>query len=125
MSHHQPPPISPSLHGKRGLVVGIANESSSCCMQGSAGNAVRYTAAERGRKQIRANSTSPGPIGTRAASGIAHFDELLAAEAAVAPGHQLPNIEDVGAMAPFLVSARACQNTGTIILVDSGRHLMA
>ena len=88
-------------------------------------SAVRYTAAELGSKEIRANAISPGPISTRAASGIAHFDELLIAEAAAAPEHQLVNIEDVGALAAFLVSDGARHITGTIIAVDSGQHLMA
>ena len=48
-------------------------------------SAVRYTAAELGPKGIRAHAISPGAIRTRAASGIARFDELLAAEAAAAP----------------------------------------
>ena len=88
-------------------------------------SAVRYTAAELGPKEIRANAISPGPISTRAASGVAHFDELLVAEAAAAPEHQLVDIEDVGAMAAFLVSDGARHITGTIIPVDSGQHLMA
>lgn len=88
-------------------------------------SAVRYTAAELGAKEIRANAISPGPISTRAASGIAHFDELLVAEAAAAPERQLVDIEDVGAMAAFLVSDGARHITGTIIPVDSGQHLMA
>jgi enoyl-[acyl-carrier protein] reductase I len=88
-------------------------------------SAVRYTAAELGQKQIRANSISPGPISTRAASGIAHFDRLLAAEAEAAPERQLVDIEDVGAMAAFLVSDGARHITGAIIPIDSGQHLMA
>ncbi|MBW4093008.1 MAG: enoyl-ACP reductase FabI [Proteobacteria bacterium] len=88
-------------------------------------SAVRYTAAELGPKQIRANAISPGPISTRAASGIAHFDELLAAEAAAAPEHQLVDIEDVGALAAFLVSDGARRITGTIIPVDGGQHVIA
>jgi enoyl-[acyl-carrier protein] reductase I len=88
-------------------------------------SAVRYTAAELGPKAIRANAISPGPISTRAASGIAHFDELLVAEAATAPEHQLVGIEDIGAMAAFLVSDGARHITGTIVPVDSGQHLMA
>jgi enoyl-[acyl-carrier protein] reductase I len=88
-------------------------------------SAVRYTAAELGPKQIRAHAISPGPIRTRAASGIAHFDELLEAEAAVAPEHHLVDIEDVGALAAFLVSDGARHITGTVIPVDGGEHLMA
>jgi enoyl-[acyl-carrier protein] reductase I len=88
-------------------------------------SAVRYTAAELGPKQIRANAISPGPIRTRAASGIAHFDALLAAEAALAPEHQLVDIEDVGALAAFLVSDGARRITGTVIPVDSGQHAVA
>ncbi len=88
-------------------------------------SAVRYTAAELGAKGIRAHAISPGPIKTRAASGIAHFDELLAAEAAATPERQLVDIDDVGALAAFLVSDAARRVTGTIIPVDSGQHLMA
>lgn len=86
---------------------------------------VRYTAAELGAKQIRANAISPGPISTRAASGIAHFDQLLVEEAAAAPEHQLVNIEDVGALAAFLVSDGARRITGNIIPVDGGQHVVA
>ena len=88
-------------------------------------SAVRYTAFELGPKGIRAHAISPGPIKTRAASVIAHFDELLAAEVAAAPEHQLADIDDVGALAAFLVSDSARHLTGTIIPVDSGQHLMA
>ena len=88
-------------------------------------SAVRYTAAELGPKAIRANAISPGAIRTRAASGIAHFDQLLAAEAAVAPEHHLVDVDDVGALAPFLVSDGAARITGTIIPVDGGQHLVS
>ena len=88
-------------------------------------SAVRYTAAELGAKGIRAHALSPGPIKTRAASGIAHFDELLVAEAAATPEHQLVTVEDVGALATFLVSDGARHITGTVIPVDAGQHVMA
>jgi enoyl-[acyl-carrier protein] reductase I len=88
-------------------------------------SAVRYTAAELGPKGIRANAISPGPIKTRAASGIAHFDELLAAEAAAAPEHELVDIDDVGALAAFLVGYGARRITGNVIPVDSGQHAIA
>ena len=88
-------------------------------------SATRYVAAELGPKGIRAHAISPGPIATRAASGIDRFDELLERAAATAPAGQLVDIEDVGALAAFLVSDAARRITGTIIPVDSGQHLMA
>jgi enoyl-[acyl-carrier protein] reductase I len=88
-------------------------------------SAVRYTAAELGAKGIRAHAISPGPIRTRAASGIDRFDELLAAAAAAAPERQLVDVDDVGALAAFLVGDGARRITGTIIPVDGGQHLMA
>jgi len=87
-------------------------------------SAVRYTAAELGAKAIRAHAISPGPIRTRAASGIDRFDELLATAAATAPEQHLVGIDDVGALAAFLVSDGACRITGTIIPVDGGQHLV-
>jgi enoyl-[acyl-carrier protein] reductase I len=88
-------------------------------------SAVRYTAAELGPKGIRAHAISPGPIRTRAASGIDRFDELLAVAAAAAPERHLVDIEDVGALAAFLVSDGAKRITGTVIPVDGGQHIMA
>ena len=87
-------------------------------------SAVRYTAAELGAKGIRAHAISPGPIRTRAASGIDRFDELLAAAAAAAPEQQLVDVDDVGALAAFLVSDAARRITGTVIPVDGGQHLV-
>ncbi len=88
-------------------------------------SSVRYVAAELGAKGIRAHAVSPGPIRTRAASGIAHFDTLLEAAARTAPEHQLVTIEDVGALVAFLASDAARHITGTVIPVDGGAHLMA
>ena len=88
-------------------------------------SATRYIAAELGTKGIRAHAISPGPIATRAASGIAHFDELLERAAASVPAGQLVDIADVGALAAFLVSDAARRITGTIIPVDAGQHLRA
>jgi len=88
-------------------------------------SAVRYTAAELGPKGIRAHAISPGPIRTRAASGLNRFDEMLAAAAAMAPEQHLVDIDDVGALAAFLVSDAARRMTGTIIPVDGGQHLVA
>lgn len=88
-------------------------------------SSMRYVAAELGPKGIRAHAISPGPIRTRAASGIDRFDEMLAEAAARAPEHHLVEIEDVGNLAAFLVSDAARRITGTVIPVDGGQHLEA
>jgi enoyl-[acyl-carrier protein] reductase I len=88
-------------------------------------SSVRYIAAELGPKRIRAHAISPGPISTRAASWIDDFDELLAQAATEAPEHQLVSIEDVGALAAFLVSDSARMITGTVIPVDGGQHVLS
>ncbi len=88
-------------------------------------SATRYVAAELGPKGIRAHAISPGPIATRAASGIDRFDELLDRAAGQASQGQLVDIGDVGSLAAFLVSDAARRITGTVIPVDNGLHLHA
>lgn len=88
-------------------------------------SATRYIAAELGPKGIRSHAISPGPIATRAASGIERFDELMERARAQVPEGELVDVEDVGALAAFLVSPAARRITGTIIPVDAGQHLMA
>ncbi len=85
---------------------------------------VRYMAAELGPKRIRVNSISPGPIMTRAASGIEHFDELMERAVAGAPEHHLVTIEDVGSLAAFLVGDRSKSITGDVHYIDGGFHVM-
>jgi enoyl-[acyl-carrier protein] reductase I len=87
--------------------------------------AVRYMAVELGQSDIRVNALSPGPVKTRAASGIDHFDELLARAARDAPEHRLVTLDDVGAYAAFLVSDAARAVTGNIVYVDGGYHVVA
>lgn len=84
----------------------------------------RYMAAELGPKSVRVHALSPGPLRTRAASGIGHFDELLNEAAARAPTHQLASIEEVGAYAAFLASAEAANVTGGIHYIDGGYHIV-
>jgi enoyl-[acyl-carrier protein] reductase I len=88
-------------------------------------SAVRYMASELGPKGIRVHAISPGPIKTRAASGIDRFDELLAQAAARTPQRHLAEISDVGGLAHFLVSDAARRITGTVIPVDGGQHISA
>lgn len=85
----------------------------------------RYMAAELGSKQISVHALSPGPLSTRAASGIGHFDKLLNDAAQRAPTHQLASIEDVGAYAAFLASDEAANITGGIHYIDGGANIMS
>ena len=86
---------------------------------------VRYAAAELGERGIRVHALSPGPMKTRAASGIDHFDELIAAASERAPTHQLATIEDVGAMCAFLASPEARNLTGGVHDIDGGFSITA
>jgi enoyl-[acyl-carrier protein] reductase I len=85
---------------------------------------VRYMAAELGPKRIRVHALSPGPLKTRAASGIERFDELLDRARARTPEHRLVGIEDVGNVAAFLVGDGAAALTGNIEYVDAGYHVV-
>ena len=64
----------------------------------------RYLAAELGPKGIRVHAISPGPLKTRAASGIGHFDELLSKAQAKAPMQSLVSIDDVGMATAYLAT---------------------
>jgi enoyl-[acyl-carrier protein] reductase I len=85
---------------------------------------VRYLAAELGPSGIRVHAVSPGPIKTRAASGIGHFEQLLDDAALRAPEHQLVSIDDVGAVTALLCSDAAGALTGNVTFVDAGYHVM-
>lgn len=87
-------------------------------------SAVRYMAAELAPKGIRVHALSPGPVKTRAASGIDRFDELLERYAARAPMHHVVGLEDVGAVAAFLVGDWAKSLTGSTTYVDAGYHII-
>ena len=86
--------------------------------------AVRYMAVELGPQGIRVNALSPGPVRTRAASGIEHFDALLERAVQAAPEHRLVDLDDVGAYAAFLASDAARAVTGNVCYVDAGYHVI-
>ncbi|MCE9657707.1 MAG: enoyl-ACP reductase FabI [Burkholderiales bacterium] len=87
-------------------------------------SSVRYLAVELGPRRIRVHAVSPGPIKTRAASGIDHFDALLEQAAQRAPEHQLVDIEDVGAVTAMLLTDAARGMTGNVAFVDAGYHIV-
>ena len=84
----------------------------------------RYLAAELGPKGIRVNAISPGPLATRAASGIPNFDALLADAAQRAPLRRLVDIAEVGALCTFLACDGARAITGSTLYVDAGYHIL-
>jgi enoyl-[acyl-carrier protein] reductase I len=86
---------------------------------------VRYMAVELGPQGIRVHAVSPGPIHTRAASGIAGFDELAAASAAKAPLARLVTQDEIAQLTNFLCSDAASGMTGQTIYVDAGCHAVA
>lgn len=87
-------------------------------------SAVRYIAAELGPKGIRVHAISPGPLATRAASGIAEFDALLDKAKSKAPARALVSIDDVGVATAFLAHDAARLITGETLYVDGGYHIM-
>lgn len=86
--------------------------------------ATRYLAAELGEKNIRVNAVSPGPLMTRAASGIAGFDGLMASAVERSPMHSLVTPEDIGALTAFLVSDAGRLISGGVHFVDAGYNIM-
>jgi enoyl-[acyl-carrier protein] reductase I len=87
-------------------------------------SAVRYMAAELGPKGIRVHAISPGPLATRAASGIPEFDELLDKAKSKAPARSLVSIDDVGVATAFLAHDGARLITGETLYIDGGYHII-
>jgi enoyl-[acyl-carrier protein] reductase I len=86
---------------------------------------VRYLAFELGPRGIRVHALSPGPIKTRAASGLSDFDLLLNEAAHRAPVGELVDVDDVGMAAAFLATPYARRITGGTVFVDAGLNIMA
>ena len=86
---------------------------------------VRYVANELAPNNIRAFAVSPGPLKTRAASGIAQFDELIEDAVRRAPARRLVDIAEVGRVVAFLVGGAASGMTGDTIYVDAGLHIVS
>jgi enoyl-[acyl-carrier protein] reductase I len=97
-------------------IMGVAKAALECT--------VRYMAAELGPKGIRVHAISPGPLATRAASGIPEFDALLSKAKSKAPSRELVGIDDVGATCAFLAHDAARLITGQVLYVDGGYHII-
>ncbi|AZY48391.1 enoyl-ACP reductase FabI [Bordetella avium] len=87
-------------------------------------SATRYLAAELGPQGIRVHAISPGPLKTRAASGIAGFDDLLYKAQEKAPIRSLVDIDDVGEATAWLATDAARRMTGQTLYIDGGYHIV-
>lgn len=85
----------------------------------------RYLAYELGPRNIRVHAISPGPLKTRAASGLKDFELLLNEAAERSPLHELVSIEDVGAACAYLATDFARRVTGGTIYIDGGANIVA
>ena len=87
--------------------------------------ACRYLAYELGPRGIRVHAISPGPLKTRASSGLKDFDLLLNEAMQRAPVHELADIMDVGFVCAYLATPYARRITGGTVYVDGGVNIMA
>jgi enoyl-[acyl-carrier protein] reductase I len=85
----------------------------------------RYLAYELGGKGIRVHAISPGPLKTRAASGLKDFDLLLNEAAQRAQVGELVDIMDVGFTCAYLATPYARRLSGETLYVDGGVNIMA
>ena len=83
---------------------------------------VRYMSLELGPQVIRVHAVSPGPILTRAASGIEAFDELMQKDMAKAPLGRLVTLDEIANLTTFLCTDASSGMTGQTIYADAGCH---
>ena len=83
---------------------------------------VRYMSLELGPQGIRVHAVSPGPILTRAASGIEAFDELMQKDMAKAPLGRLVTLDEIANLTTFLCTDASSGMTGQTIYADAGCH---
>jgi enoyl-[acyl-carrier protein] reductase I len=88
-------------------------------------SACRYLAFELGPAGIRVHAISPGPLKTRAASGLKDFELMLNEAAQKAPIGELVDVMDVGNACAYLASDYARRITGDTVYVDGGAHVVA
>jgi len=97
-------------------VMGVAKAALECT--------VRYLAQDLGRKKIRVNAISAGPIKTLAASGIGDFRYILKWNEYNAPLRRTVTIDEVGDSALYLLSDLSRGVTGEVHHVDAGYHVV-
>jgi enoyl-[acyl-carrier protein] reductase I len=109
-----------------GAVRSVPNYNTMGLAKASLEASVRYLAAAMGRRGVRVNGISAGPIKTLAASGVKDFGKLLGIVAQSSPLGRNITIEEVGNVAAFLLSDLASGITAEITYVDGGfSHAMS
>jgi enoyl-[acyl-carrier protein] reductase I len=86
---------------------------------------VRYLAFEMGRKNVRVNAISAGPVNTLAARGISGFTKMMRIYPEAAPLKRNIELRELGDTATFLASEMSSGITGEIMYVDAGYNIMA
>jgi enoyl-[acyl-carrier protein] reductase I len=114
--------IAMSYHGAQKVV---ANYNVMGPVKAALEAACRYLAYELGPRRIRVHAVSPGPLKTRAASGLKDFDRLLNDAVERAPVGELVDIMDVGFACAYLATPYARRITGETLYVDGGVNIMA
>jgi len=97
-------------------VMGVAKAALECT--------VRYLAFDLGKRKIRVNAISAGPIKTLAARGISGLGDMLKAHAERAPLQRNVDVTEVGSTGVFLASDASSGITGEILYVDCGYNIM-
>ncbi len=85
---------------------------------------VRYLASDLGRKGIRVNAISAGPIKTMSARGVKNFNNILNVVDEKSPLRRCVTKEDIGAASLFYLSDLSAGVTGEVTHVDSGINVM-
>jgi enoyl-[acyl-carrier protein] reductase I len=85
---------------------------------------VRYLAYDLGKRKIRVNAISAGPVRTLAARGISGLGEMLKAHAERAPLQRNVDVAEVGSTGVFLASDASSGITGEVLYVDCGYNIM-
>jgi enoyl-[acyl-carrier protein] reductase I len=97
-------------------VMGVAKAALECT--------VRYLAHDLGKRKIRVNAISAGPIKSLAARGISGFGDMQRIHAERAPLRRNVDVNEVGATGVFLASDASSGITGEVIYVDCGYNIM-
>ena len=87
-------------------------------------SSIRYLASDLGKRDIRVNGISAGPISTLSARGISGFTKVLEVVRDKAPLHRNTDPAEVADTALFLLSRMSRGITGEILFVDGGFHIM-